>query len=285
MLNATVASAPLAGGAVPLTYLEEKWMSMFEGRNQWVVLTVFLFVMHESVYFLAALPYMISDCFTAMHRFKIQQNRENDSNLLWKCLKRILFNHFFIQLPMMIFFHPMAEMLGMEIFAPFPTWSTMAYQVAIFMVFEDFYHYWAHRALHNGIWYQKIHKIHHDFTSPFAITAEYAHPLETLILGFGTTGGPIIWVGLTGNLHIITLLTWVSVKILQALESHCGYDYPWSLRRWLPFWAGADHHDYHHMAFVGNFGSQFRWWDAIFGTDSGYRKWKEQQASAKAKSL
>jgi hypothetical protein len=25
-----------------------------------------------------------------------------------------------IQLPMMIFFHPMAEFLGMEIFAPFP---------------------------------------------------------------------------------------------------------------------------------------------------------------------
>ncbi len=88
-----------------------------------------------------------------------------------------------------------------------------------------------------------------DFTAPFAITAEYAHPLETLILGFGTIGGPIIWVGLTRNLHIITLLCWVSVRIIQSLESHSGYDYPWSLRRFLPFWAGADHHDYQFVFF------------------------------------
>ena len=27
-------------------------------------------------------------------------------------------------------------------------------------------------------------------------------------------------------------------------------DFPWSLRNIIPFWAGADHHDFHHMAFV-----------------------------------
>jgi methylsterol monooxygenase len=31
------------------------------------------------------------------------------------------------------------------------------------------------------------------------------------------------------------------------------------------------------MAFVGNYASQFRWWDSIFGTDSGFRKWKQQR--------
>ncbi len=39
--------------------------------------------------------------------------------------------------------------------------STILYQIGIFMLFEDFYHYWAHRALHYGSLYKTIHKIHH----------------------------------------------------------------------------------------------------------------------------
>lgn len=56
-----------------------------------------------------------------------------------------------------------------------------------------------------------------------------------------------------------------------------------SLRHFLPFWAGADFHDYHHMAFVGNYASSFRWWDALFGTDSAYHTWKAKQHLKKMK--
>ena len=34
---------------------------------------------------------------------------------------------------------------------------------------------------------------------------------------------------------------------------------------------GADFHDYHHMAFIGNYSSTFRHWDWICGTDAGYK--------------
>ena len=51
-------------------------------------------------------------------------------------------------------------------------------------------------------------------------------------------------------------------------------DFPWSLNHILPFWSGAEHHDFHHMAFTNNFSTSFRWWDRIFGTDIKYREYR-----------
>jgi methylsterol monooxygenase len=59
-------------------------------------------------------------------------------------------------------------------------------------------------------------------------------------------------------------------------------DFPWSLQHILPFWSGADHHDFHHMAFVNNYSTSFRWWDRIFGTDDKYRDYRKKMKAAKA---
>ena len=81
-------------------------------------------------------------------------------------------------------------------------------------------------------------KKHHEFTAPFGITAEYAHPAETLILGLGTIGGPLLYVYYTESLHIVTVYAWLIVRLFQTVDAHSGYDFPWSLRNILPFWAG-----------------------------------------------
>ena len=49
----------------------------------------------------------------------------------------------------------------------------------------------------------------------------------------------------------------------------------------LPFWSGAEHHDFHHMAFTNNFSTSFRWWDRIFGTDAKYRAYRARVDAAK----
>jgi len=58
-------------------------------------------------------------------------------------------------------------------------------------------------------------------------------------------------------------------------------DFPWSLHNILPFWSGAEHHDFHHMAFTNNFSTSFRWWDRIFGTDDKYREYRTRVNAAK----
>jgi methylsterol monooxygenase len=91
------------------------------------------------------------------------------------------------------------------------------------------------------------------------MAAEYAHPIETVVLGLGTIGGPLLYVALTGNLHIFTVFIWLIIRLWQTVDAHSGYDFPFSLRRWVPFWAGADFHDHHHKIFKGNYGTSFRY--------------------------
>ncbi|KAG8801646.1 C-4 sterol methyl oxidase [Serendipita sp. 398] len=166
--------------------------------------------------------------------------------------------------------------------APFPHWTTIGLQVAGFFVFEDFYHFVAHQALHYGPLYRHIHKLHHKYSAPFGLAAEYAHPLETLILALGTLGGPILWTMYSGDFHIVTMYLWVTLRLFQAIDAHSGYDFPWSLQHILPFWSGADHHDFHHMAFTNNYSTSFRWWDHLFGTDDKYRAYKAKLKAAKS---
>jgi sterol desaturase/sphingolipid hydroxylase (fatty acid hydroxylase superfamily) len=108
----------------------------------------------------------------------------------------------------------------------------------------------AHQALHYGPLYRNIHKLHHRYSAPFGLAAEFAHPLEILILGMGTIGGPLLYCYLTHNLHIVTVYIWIILRLYQAVDAHSGYDFPWSLHNIFPLWSGADHHDFHHMAFT-----------------------------------
>jgi methylsterol monooxygenase len=175
----------------------------------------------------------------------------------------------------------MATLLGMQVRAPFPSFTTILPQIMAFFIFEDTFHYWAHRIMHIPAFYRRVHKVHHEYAAPFGIAAEYAHPLETIILGCGTLGGPLLLQMVWGHLHLATMLLWVVLRLLQAIDAHSGYDFPWSLCHWAPFWAGADHHDYHHQAFIGNYSSSFRWWDYLFGTDAKYRAYRKRQAEEK----
>lgn len=205
----------------------------------------------------------------------------------WDCAKLVLLSHFTVELPQIWFFHPMAQYFGLATSVPFPSLFTMAYQIAIFFVFEDTWHYWSHRALHWGPLYKNIHKIHHQYSAPFGLAAEYASPIEVMILGLGTVGVPIIWCAITKDLHILTMYLWIVFRLFQAIDAHSGYEFPYSLHHFLPFWAGAEHHDTHHEKFIGNYSSSFRWWDYALDTESGPEaaKRRREKKLAKAKKL
>lgn len=71
------------------------------------------------------------------------------------------------------------------------------------------------------------------YATPFGLTSEYAHPAEILFLGFATIVGPAI----TGP-HLITLWLWMVLRVLETVEAHCGYHFPWSLSNFLPLYGG-----------------------------------------------
>ncbi|KAI9252962.1 hypothetical protein BDA99DRAFT_443794 [Phascolomyces articulosus] len=291
-MNFNATTAATTDTPYQLNYVESLWEGMYEGRDPLVVTGIFAFLMHEIVYFGRFIPFLICDFIPYFQKYKLQPNKTNSNEDYWNCTWKVLKSHFLYEGPLIFFFHPMATFLGMRVSAPFPGWQQMCVEIAIFFIFEDFYHYHMHRFMHWPPFYKKVHKIHHDYSAPFGIAAEYAHPIETMILGFGTVGGPLVYHGVVHylleldvkwELHLATMLLWIVLRLFQAIDAHSGYDFPWSLHNWVPFWAGAEHHDYHHQMFIGNYASSFRLWDHVFGTNVKFVAYRKRQKEERLK--
>ena len=227
------------------------------------------FTLHEAMYFGRCIPWMIIDRIPYFNKYKIQDAKIPSNKEQWECLKSVLTSHFLVEAFPIWFFHPLCQQIGISFEIPFPDLSSILIQLAVFFVFEDAWHYWFHRALHHGVFYKYIHKQHHRYAAPFGLTAEYAHPIEVMLLGFGTVGIPIVWCLITKNLHLFTVCIWITLRLFQAVDSHSGYEFPWSLHHFVPFWAGADHHDEHHHFFIGSYSSIFQ----MVGFRFRYRSW------------
>tara|TARA_B110000977_G_scaffold180628_1_gene240462 strand:- start:67 stop:1155 length:1089 start_codon:yes stop_codon:yes gene_type:complete len=242
------------------------WSYILDNFSHFVIAGPLTFVFHEVVYFSAWTPWLLMDQFDYCKRWKIQPDKKADGKMVLKCLKRLLLSHVFIQLPMQLLFHWVAQFFGFSMALPLPPVRDLAWQLPVFFAIEDFYFYWIHRFLHHKSVYKYVHKIHHEHTHPFGIAAEYAHPVETFFLGIGTLLGPLIFAK-----HMVTLWAWLTVRLFETVEDHSGYDLPFNPTNFIPFWGGAVHHDFHHKTFKGPYASIFTWCDFLFGTDKEFR--------------
>ncbi|KAF8491055.1 hypothetical protein F5888DRAFT_1807684 [Russula emetica] len=234
-----------------------------------------------TVYFGCCLPWIIIDAIPCFR--KLQPNKVPMPEEQWECTKGVLFSHFTVEGPAIFLFHPVTESFGMSTWqVPFLSWQTMLMQLTFSFFFEDMFHYFcsffavhfppgrslthatlpifsaAHQLLHTPLLYKHIHKLpgHHKYSAPFGLAAEYAHPLEVMILETGTILGPLSTVG----------------PLMPIPDM--------SLQHIVPFRSGAEYHDFHHMVFVKNFSASFRWWDHLLGTDKKYLAYGERVRAA-----
>ena len=94
------------------------------------------------------------------------------------------------------------------------------------------------RLLHSPYLYRFIHKRHHEWTAPIAVTAMYCHPFENI---FSNVLPIFLGVFIMGS-HVATAWLWFSLAILFTLNSHSGYH--------LPFLPSPEAHDFHHLKYV-----------------------------------
>ncbi|GAA5860790.1 hypothetical protein JCM1840_001968 [Sporobolomyces johnsonii] len=269
-----------------LSVLEQLWVDWYQWWGNPILATgVMSFLLHELIYFGRALPFILLDSMPYFRKYKIQPGKAPTKEQQWQCTKSVLLQHFSVELPQIYLFYPMAASVGMQTYhVPFPDLKTIAWQITLFFFVEDTWHYFAHRLFHTKYLYKHIHKVHHTYSAPFGLAAEYAHPLETLILGAGTVLAPLGFCYLNGGkMHILTMYLWIALRLFQAIDSHSGYDFPISLRHFLPIWAGAEHHDYHHSQFVDCYASSFRHWDWLLGSDKRYHAYRKRQDEEKKK--
>ncbi|XP_030964381.1 methylsterol monooxygenase 2-2 [Quercus lobata] len=254
--------------------VESGWQYLITHFSDFQLACLGSFFLHESVFFLSGLPFIFLERAGWLNKYKIQ-TKNNSPAAQEKCITRLLLYHFGVNLPVMLLSYPVFKFMGMRSSLPLPSWNIVFVQVMFYFVLEDFIFYWGHRVLHTKWLYKHVHSVHHEYATPFGLTSEYAHPAEILFLGFATIVGPAI----TGP-HLITLWLWMVLRVLETVEAHCGYHFPWSLSNFIPLYGGADFHDYHHRLLYtksGNYSSTFTYMDWIFGTDKGYRKLKALQ--------
>lgn len=107
-------------------------------------------------------------------------------------------------------------------------------------------HWWLHTNKTRWFSYRRVHKIHHEFTSPVGLTASYCHPLEMVISNILPLSAGVF---LCGS-HLYLAICWATFAVLGTQTHHCGYRWPWA--------PGFDHqpdfHDFHHQKFNVNYG-------------------------------
>src|SRR5690349_13782981 len=114
------------------------------------------FFMHEIIYFGRCIPFMLMDKIPYFHKYKIQNQKIPTLKEQWDCAAIVLISHFTAELPQIWFFHPIATYFGMDFGNHFPSLFTMTWQICLFFVMEDTWHYWFHRTLHYGPLYRTI---------------------------------------------------------------------------------------------------------------------------------
>lgn len=258
--------------------LESGWQYLITHFSDFQLATLGSFIIHESVFFLSGLPSVFFERTGLFNKYKIQK-KNNTPSAQGRCILRLIIFHLCVNLPLMVLSYPAFRFMGMKSTLPLPSWTVILSQITFYFIIEDFIFYWGHRILHTKWLYKHVHSVHHEYATPFGLTSEYAHPAEILFLGFATIIGPAI----TGP-HLLTLWLWMSVRVLETVEAHCGYHFPWSPSNFLPLYGGAEFHDFHHRVLYtksGNYASTFMYMDWLFGTDKDYRKQKSLHSDRK----
>mgnify|MGYP001124655649 CR=1 FL=1 len=151
-----------------------------------------------------------------------------------------------------------------EIFGPRPAWSTILFQLAMFILAEDALFFWTHYLFHTPWLYQKIHKKHHLYTQPTGVVSVLSDPWENLQNQLSIWLLPMFF----KEKHLFTLCLWMIIRVYQTVNAHSGYDLPYVSTQYWFSWvmSGALGHDFHHQHGKWNYGSFFNIWDRLMGT-------------------
>lgn len=278
----TVAEAEAALNRT-LTFAETLWLNYSADKSDYFLYChniLFLFL----IFSLVPLPVVLIELIRSSNfeKYKIQPKVQLSFPEMVACYKTVMKMFFFIVGPLQLVSYPSVKLIGIRAGLPLPSGWEILIQLAVYFIVEDYTNYWIHRFLHGKWGYEKIHRVHHEYTAPIGFAAPYAHWAEILILGIPSFLGPAMVPG-----HMITFWLWIALRQIEAIETHSGYDFPWTPTKYIPFYGGAEYHDYHH--YVGgqshsNFASVFTYCDYIYGTDKGYRYQKKLLAKLKEES-
>jgi len=216
-------------------------------------------------YWFTAATYMFMDL-TGKPAF-ITKYKMHDNNAplepgkLWKVVKHVLTNQILLGIPSGILTYSLWKSRSSPSLplSTLPSLSTVLLHLLVCILSHDAWFYYGHRLLHYRKIYKHIHKIHHEWTSPIAPAALYAHPVEHILTGQMSASSGLFLMG--SPLPIMWL--WFCLLGMQVMNDHSGYH--------LPIHFSPEFHDFHHLKFHTSYG-WFGIWDWLHGTDEQFDK-------------
>jgi len=192
-------------------------------------------------------------------RFKIQPgtNEPLDHARVWHGIKVVLCNQLFVSVPVGVILPYFFKWRGLRTALPLPSFNWVVFEFGVFMIVEETLFYHVHRLLHTKACYGRFHKQHHEWTSPLACMAQYAHPLEHLLSNIiPVFVGPFIM-----GSHLAVILVWLLLATFVSMNAHSGIHFP--------FLPSPEAHDWHHQRFNEIYGLGL--FDYVYGTDKQFR--------------
>ena len=157
-----------------------------------------------------------------LYKYKIQPNKHLDISTL-----PLLF-YTLIKVQLMVFL-PISYMFAyISVNTKFGLWTedmslpsnrSIVLHLLGYALVDEIFFYTNHRLAHHKSLYQHVHKIHHQWTAPIALSSDYCHPLEHLLVNVL----PNISYGIMYGSDPFTFLLWWLLVYLGSQTNHSGY--------------------------------------------------------------
>lgn len=215
-------------------------------------------VLHNSIinylifnltFYLANGVLFLIDYFKLFARLKIQTEKTMSTSVLMDTYKKsinvVLWNTLVCIIPIICVFGLYEASYVNEF-----TILKFITDIAICRILTEILFYVAHRIFHLNMFYQYVHKKHHEITTPVGITSVYMTFTDLYIGNIMPVYLPMILLGA----HPITIKIWIFITTMNTIIfAHSGFK------------VIAEAHDYHHSNFNRNFGTDL-FMDRLFGT-------------------